>query len=297
MTGKNDAPVWDVGIELRKSADQVLRSKTGSLGTIRFDSLEAGSYQLCPYELDQEAWTMLGNEALPPGEAKSFGDAPWQAPAAVPEQQDLQYRVQQGECIGQLGARYGLKPETIWDYADNADLKKQRESLYVLAPGDSVVIPARRIQCAAASTGQRYHLRCNTVPEVLRFRFLLADEPRKNEPYLVEISGNIVPKDASTDSDGCIEEWTPPDARSARILFPVTGEAYAFQLGALNPLGNISGLKDRLRSLGYFDGPLDDEATDDFAEALSEFQYDAGLTPSGTLDDDTRTKLESGYGT
>ena len=67
-------------------------------------------------------------------------------------------------------------------------------------------------------------------------------------------------------------------------------------MGALNPLADISGLKDRLRSLGYYDGPLDDEATDDFTVALSEFQYDAGLTPSGTLDDDTRTKLESGYG-
>jgi peptidoglycan hydrolase-like protein with peptidoglycan-binding domain len=52
----------------------------------------------------------------------------------------------------------------------------------------------------------------------------------------------------------------------------------------------------RLRNLGYYRAvPADTDARERRA-AIEEFQFDQGLTLSGTMDDDTRAKIEEIYG-
>lgn len=41
--------------------------------------------------------------------------------------------IQQGESVVALSERYGLFVETIWNHADNAELKRKRKDMNVLS--------------------------------------------------------------------------------------------------------------------------------------------------------------------
>lgn len=200
-----------------------------------------------------------------------------------------------GDCIASIGYQYGFFPDTLWDAAENAELRKLRKDPNVLSPGDVVAIPDKRVRTEAAVTDKLHRYRRKGVPERLRIQLMLGEQPRSEEAYAIEIDGVVV-AEGLTDADGQILVPIVPNARSGRILMKNGQEQIELQLGHLAPIDKLAGVQMRLQNLGYYSGPLDGEMSVDLQEALVCFQVDHGLEPAPELDDATKAALVNAYG-
>jgi N-acetylmuramoyl-L-alanine amidase len=236
-----------------------------------------------------------------------------------------EHTVRQGECIASIAKQYGLLPDTIWNHSENAELRERRQDSKVLLEGDVVFIPEPRHRTEPCATDQRHQFRRKGVPAKLRVRIArrrgaargqssaqatadsgssdtqasgsVEHEPRANVPYVLDIDGRLI--DGETDADGRIEASIPPDARRGRlILEPGTLDEtiIPLELGHLNPLDTLSGVRHRLTNLGYDCGDAEDAEDPDFQAALRAFQEDHGLTVTGEIDQQTRARLRELHG-
>ena len=155
---------------------------------------------------------------------------------------------------------------------------------------------------------------------------MLYDRPRANLKYtLVLENGQHIA--GTTDGNGFLEEFVPPQCPSARLIIS-SDEEYDVEIGSLNPVETESGVRQRLRNLGYLprredgesesgsaesedstvtrsapDGgeeedtvrPLFEESSGsdplEFPRAVGAFQRDHDLPVTGKIDDMTRKKL------
>lgn len=123
-------------------------------------------------------------------------------------------------------------------------------------------------------------------------------EPRANVPYAVNVEG--VWTEGQTDEDGRLEVTIPPDARRGRLVLEPGTEretVYPLALGRLNPVDTLSGVRQRLASLGHECEDLESETEDENLQAeLRWFQDKHGLEVTGQADEATRAKLQELYG-
>jgi hypothetical protein len=70
---------------------------------------------------------------------------------------------------------------------------------------------------------------------------------------------------------------------------------FVLDVGQLEPLESLVGVKGRLKNLGYECGRIDAPADEKLAAALRAFQQRAGLPPSGQLDDETRRAIDRAH--
>ena len=82
------------------------------------------------------------------------------------------HEVKAGDCVSSIAYQHGFAPETVWRHDENAPLRERRASMYVLMPGDVVVIPDRTAKTEICASGQRHVFRRVGVPEKLRIRFI-----------------------------------------------------------------------------------------------------------------------------
>jgi hypothetical protein len=303
VVGDDDVPLPAMGVELRSPAGKVLRSKTSRAGIARFDGLEQNSYQFSLFQLDQDAWQLLGQAPLPPAEAASQGDAPWQAPPGAPPGEAQRITAVQGDSVASLAERVGALPRTLWEAPENAALRTLREDANILLPGDVVTVPAIRSRQAPATLGMRHSVRRLGVPEVLTLRFLDSRQrPRAHLPYRCAIDNArgqfSKSREGKTDQAGVLREPVPLDATMARITLLAVGadeEYYEIELGHIDPIDTLSGIQARLKNLGLYGGAADGVASDDTREALRAFQARHDLPPSGEPDAATIARLRSSY--
>jgi hypothetical protein len=214
------------------------------------------------------------------------------------------HRVLQGECMSSLGAQYGFHPNTLWGHPENAALRELRGDPNILAEGDDVFIPDKRIHEVPAGTGRRHVFRRLGFTTVYRVRFLTYDgKPRAGLAYRFTVDGST--RTGKTDGDGALSEPIAPDARRAKlVLFARSGEGddeeqweehYDVALGHLDPVTVVSGVQARLTGLG-FPCRVTGELNATTVEALSQFQQSAGLEVTGQPDDPTRAALVEAYG-
>jgi len=123
-------------------------------------------------------------------------------------------------------------------------------------------------------------------------------EPVANAPYVFEVDGQVV-DEGSSDGDGKVSIPIIPNARTGKLIFHRgEPEEYVLEmdLGGMDPLEEVTGVRKRLVNLGYFcsaDGP---ENAPDLSSALRCFQQDNSMEPTGELDDSTRDKLKELHG-
>lgn len=301
VVGEDDRPLPETAVELRKSEQEVVRGRTDTGGVARFDGMEERAYRLGLYELDQDAWEVLGSEPLSAEAAASRGAASWQPPPAAEGAGPLEHVAAPGECIAKISDRYGFFPGTVWEAADNTALRELRGTMYILVAGDRVAIPARRDGSAEVRTGNRYRVRRKGVPETLRVRFLDGDRPRADAPYLFRVKDAdgtpVADRKGTTDAEGFVTESLPPSARVAEIVLGqgVGQEVYEVAIGNVDPLDTVRGVQARLRNLGYSCGDEDGEPGPGTAGALRAFQRDRGLPVTGEIDDATRAALGEAF--
>ena len=129
----------------------------------------------------------------------------------------LEHVVQQGDCMASIGMHSGFFWETIWEHAENQQLKTQRRNPNVLFEGDVVRIPEKRLREEARATEARHRFRRKGVPETLQI--ILKDEfdqPRADLPYVLIIDGKSTK--GRTDSQGKLRASIPPDANEGRLV-------------------------------------------------------------------------------
>ena len=200
--------------------------------------------------------------------------------------------------------------KTLWNLSQNSDLKAKRKNPNVLMTGDVVHIPDLTIRQEAGATEATHKFVLKGVPEVLRIKLMdPKHNPRPNLDYVITIEGNS--RRGTTDGNGELNETIPPNARTGKITFaaygandkngkPVPGrpktQVMILQLGNLNPMSEVSGVKARLANLQFYFGPIDENLDDATKQAISAFQSRKGLPVTGVADDATKAMLQKTHG-
>jgi N-acetylmuramoyl-L-alanine amidase len=207
----------------------------------------------------------------------------------------MHHTVAQGECVVELASRFGLHPDTIWQHAANQALRARREK-QILFPGDVVFVPELRAQSIDCATEKRHVFRRRGVPTMLRIRVLNKGASFGSARYVLTVDEHLF--EGKPGPDGVIEAKIPPGSRAAKLKLITAEQEYEFdvELGSLDPIGEVTGVQQRLRSLGYYAGDADGQAGPQTRAALASFQRDRGLPVTEAADAATKRALEQAYG-
>lgn len=241
-----------------------------------------------------------------------------------------QHTIEPGDCFESIALQYGFFAETLWNHADNTDLRDLRKDRNILMSGDVVHVPDLDVQDQTAATEQRHRFRRKGVPARLRMKFLRPKppdpsaapppggsgesdasrfeepqrqnaeefEPIASAPFNLDIDGKLT--QGKSDAEGMVDVPIPPGAYRGSIKFnPGTETELVFQLalGELAPVDTVLGARMRLHNLGYRCLAEGDEVDAPLAEALQNFQSDHDLTISRQPDAPTQRKLKEVHGT
>jgi len=212
------------------------------------------------------------------------------------------YTVRQGDYLSKIAKDFGFSDyRTIWDHADNAELKSKRKNPNVLYPGDKLVIPDRVLREEDRPVDKKHTFKVK-VPG-LRLRLVLEDmyeEPVANAQCLLSIDGEF--RKVTTDDKGKIDEPLRPGTTSATLIIQDAKQTHLnfveipIKIGHLDPLEELSGQGARLKNLGYFPGTVDDKDNPAFVTAVERFQAEHGLTVDGICGPKTQAKLKDIHG-
>jgi N-acetylmuramoyl-L-alanine amidase len=218
------------------------------------------------------------------------------------------YQAQAGDCISSIAYEHGFFWKTLWNHGSNAALKAKRKDQNVLMTGDIVHIPDLTVRKEPGATETTHKFMLKGVPEILKMVLLDANhKPRANLDYTIVIEGNS--RRGKTDGNGRIKESIPPNAKSGKLIIPQfpaenghpmparpKKHVIILQLGNLNPLSAVSGLKARLANLGFYRGPIDENLDAAAKRAISAFQTKKGLPVTGVADNATLAAIKKVHG-
>ncbi len=274
----------------RKGQARLTGIKDPGACSIKFPNLDMAAW---------ERWQPASSQ--PPAAAGPAETAPPNAPAgAVPEGPPTRggawRKARQNDCIASIAKETGHYWETLWNDAANAELKRRRGDHNVLRPEDAVFVPDKRLKEESGNTDQNHKFRRKGQPEMLRIRVLHAGTARANEPYTLSVDGKQTT--GTSDAEGRVQCPIAPNARRA-ILTIGKGDdqrAYAFALGRIDPISELSGVQGRLENMGYDCGGERGHLGPGTEQAVREFQAAHQLEATGRLDDATREKIKEEYG-
>ncbi len=206
------------------------------------------------------------------------------------------HTVQPGDCLFSIAEEYGYHWETIWKDAANNALRQLRKSPAVIAPGDPLHLPDKKLKNLDRPTDQTHKFVRLGSPAKLRLQFLRDGQPRAGEPYTLNIDGVI--RSGATDGDGFVTEYLPPKARRGELIIGQGDNqmTYPLQLGHLDPLDSDTGVSQRLSNLGVLPPNADPSDPAVRAQGLRQFQATHGLPITGEADGDTKAKLKALHG-
>lgn len=203
------------------------------------------------------------------------------------------HQVKQGDCISSIAEENGFFWETIWNHPENKELKELRKDPNILYPGDVVFVPDIRVKEVSEPTDQVHKFRLKNTPAKLTLQILDEAEPRADVPFTLIIDGEEKDR-GRIGSDGRIRISIPPTAKSGKLILGEgqEQEIYELNLGHLDPIDTISGVKARLNNLGFDCGMPNEEIDEQTREAIENFQgYINHPDPTGELDEQTRETL------
>ncbi len=206
------------------------------------------------------------------------------------------YKVAPGDCMSSIAYAHGFFWKTLWNLGENAALKSQRKNPNVLMTGDLVHLPDLTVKQEPGATEKRHKFMLKGVPEKLRMRLLdVNHKPRHNLDYVIVIDGDS--RRGKTDGNGELIESIPPDAKAGKIMLgKKLSEVIKLNLGHLDPISEISGIKARLANLGFYRGAIDGNLDDAGKRGIRSFQTKQGLPVTGDADDATQQKLLKMHG-
>jgi Putative peptidoglycan binding domain len=206
------------------------------------------------------------------------------------------YVVRQGDYLLKIATRYGFDAETVWNLPENQPLRTARPNPNILRDGDVLYIPEPRLPSLPLEVGATNSFRAKVPVVSVPLTFLEDGRPLARAECVVH--GMPPPNTFTTDGAGAVVLTVPYDVLDLVIEFPSVPLVRTIRVGHLDPVGESSGIVQRLRNLGHM--PAHVSAGDDGERAVGwairSFQEARGLKPSGVLDAATRAALESAHG-
>jgi N-acetylmuramoyl-L-alanine amidase len=208
--------------------------------------------------------------------------------------------VQQGEHLASIAEKYGFVDyRTIWDHAQNRELKQKRQDPNILFPGDEVFIPDRNPKEYEGETEQRHTFQVKKRP--LKLRLVLRDftnQPLAQAQCELQVAG--ASHALTADGDGKIEQTIPPSAADATLTVRDSNGQIVMHLGlrigSLDPIEESTGWRARLNNLGYDAGPIGQEDDRKLRSAIEAFQRENRLHIDGDCGPQTQAKLKEAHG-
>jgi hypothetical protein len=204
------------------------------------------------------------------------------------------YNVEQGDCISSIAYEHGLFWETVWNHAENSQLKQKRKDPNVLYPGDEVFIPDKEEKQESCSCEKKHRFRRKGIPTKLRMQILKNGKPRANASYILDIDGEV--SHGTLDSKGILDKTIPSNAQKAHLQVGLDHQTFEIALGGLDPIDEISGVQVRLNNLGYSVGEPSGTINEKTRSGIKLFQKVNGLSETGLIDSSTRSKLQQLHG-
>jgi N-acetylmuramoyl-L-alanine amidase len=200
-------------------------------------------------------------------------------------------RASQGDSISSIASSHGLWWRTVWDHAENADLKTRRGDPNVLKDGDRVFVPDCATKYEFGGTELRHRFKRRGEPEALRLQLLYGGEEQALRPYHLDVEGTSFV--GQTDAEGRLEHLIPVTARKARLEVDAEAGTLVFnlQLGHLDPTDEIKGVQARLKNLGFDPGMKEGVADDTTRQAIRAFQQAEELAETAEPDAATKQRL------
>jgi uncharacterized Zn-binding protein involved in type VI secretion len=116
-----------------------------------------------------------------------------------------------------------------------------------------------------------------------------AGVPLLHTPWKLLLDGRVM-EEGETDASGKARMKTKlAPNRSYELRYP--GRSVEIVTGEAASIETVKGQALRLAFLGYHPGPVTGRSTPKLAAALTEFQIDAGLEPTGACSPETKSKL------
>jgi len=207
------------------------------------------------------------------------------------------HTVKEGDTLISIAHAHGFRDwRSIWDHAGNAALRGKRANPQVLYAGDVVHVPDPDPRAFRASTERRHTYKLKKLQAYFSVR--LVDEtgrPFADKRYVLSVGKDRF--DGVTSADGWLSHAVDPTVSEGELTLFRSGDGDSFawkvKIGHLDPVSEVSGVKARLKNLGYKVAEVDGNLDADTRAALKEFQQNAGLpSPSGEIDEPTRAALE-----
>jgi LysM repeat protein len=242
-----------------------------------------GDCKLSFPQLDNALWEFVETT---PGTDPAPADVRAATPAAVTLPSP--YKVVAGDCLHSIAYRAGLPLNRIWNDPRNKDLKRDRKDPAVLLPGDSIAIPAKRVdKVESRATGATHKLRRTDTCKEYRLQVLMGEKPDADVPCEVVVDGVQV---AVKKAGAWISFQIRPDAQQAVVTLSfiqgkvgakqlVDKREYRIRLGHLRPVETPEGQEDRLRDLGYYDA-WPRGGTPALTDVIQLFQASHGIRPA-----------------
>lgn len=205
--------------------------------------------------------------------------------------------VSQGESTTRLAFERGLYWKSVWQHANNADLRSKRSNPNILLEGDVIFLPDLETKQEYCATAQKHRFQRKGVPETLNLIFLdIYGKPLANKPYTITIDNTF--RRGTLDSNGKLSESIPPNARSAKVKVGDKGELASteVQLGNLDPVESLTGVQARLKNLGYFSAAIDGQPSEALDKAVVRFRRKNAMEEGKDIDDALRDKLKDLHG-
>jgi len=194
--------------------------------------------------------------------------------------------IEQGDCLANVAAHYGMAKAKIWDHGDNADLAAKRHPS-ILAPGDKLFIPEIEPISAARPVDRRHVFKINRATVRIRIR-ILRKWTAMTVPFLLRAYETRV--EGTTDTDGWLEATVPAqiDHGVLHLFFEDGTVSRRVRFGGLDPHDSEAGLRHRMRNLGY---PYDGDDEERQRSRIRAFQQSVKLEVTGEFDAATKAKL------
>src|SRR5687768_6010003 len=121
------------------------------------------------------------------------------------------HTITQGECFSSLTKKFGFSDyKTIYDHAENAELKTKRPNPNVLFPGDIVSIPDKQLGEESGATEAKHDFKI--IRKKTFIRVVIKDSENKpfaNIDYELTVDGDKLT--GKTDGSGKVEQEIPAD--------------------------------------------------------------------------------------
>ena len=203
------------------------------------------------------------------------------------------YVIREGDHLPKLALRMGFDANAVWQSDENASLRKVRADSNMLCAGDVLYVPpAPPAKWLSVKVGQQNKYVVNVPMVTVSLVLAKNGKPIANTPCTVV--GIQAQSPLQTDGAGKLTFEAPASLESVTVEIPSLQIVRRMRIGHLDPIDETSGLLQRLRNLNFL-GPSQ-PTPDMLSSAVSAFQRANGLDPSGEVDADTRSKLESVHG-